>query len=225
MSNVVSSLAPASSSAASDRERRTIVPRHVSHVGALSIAVERSVDGGVTEIGVVGVAGDGLGADGVDGSVAVATSNDDLEVVAPLAVVDGVGGIDGGAPEDTLNQGGGGWVVAAGARVDGGRALESDVDGLAASDGVALGSAGGGVVGVEESVAHVAISVVLGLEVRESGDVAAGSGCVDSDRGDGGIREEGGCSVRARNWASTGGLGGSSSTGVDGGGRGGCGES
>lgn len=84
-----------------------------------------------------------------------------MEVVAPLASVDSILGIDRSAPEATLNVRCGRRVRAARVartRVDGWISLEIDIDRNAVGDGVALGSTGVDIVSLQSRVPKVAIT-------------------------------------------------------------------
>lgn len=68
----------------------------------VAIAVEGSVDGGVTKVDRSRAAG---GSDDLVRDVTVGTSNDYVEILAPLAVVLCIVGGDRTSPEDTPNAG------------------------------------------------------------------------------------------------------------------------
>lgn len=115
----------------------------VGDVGVDTVVAERSVDCSVAERNGVGEAG---GSDDAAVHVSVAAGHDNLEVIAPLAVVDSVGGGDGAGPEDTLDD-----CLRRGVGVLGGGighrvALEVDVDGSTSGNVVAVVGALDGVV-------------------------------------------------------------------------------
>lgn len=87
--------------------------------------------------------------------VGVGARDDALELHVRGARVDGVVEGDGPRPENALDVGCGRGVFAPGAREEGGDALDEDADGLAVEFGVALGGAGGEVVGDHFDVAAV----------------------------------------------------------------------
>jgi len=91
-----------------------------AHVGVVARAVEGRVDGGVAEGDGAGVAC-GSGDAVVD--VAVGARDDDVEVVAPLAVVGGGGGGDGAAVVDAFDYCGAGGFGAGAGWVDAGVAF------------------------------------------------------------------------------------------------------
>lgn len=86
MSDIVGGLCGAGCSAAVDIEE-SVVPRHILQVCVCAVAVERSVDGGVSEISRAIVAGH---CGELCGRVAVGACNHDLEVASPLTRVDRV---------------------------------------------------------------------------------------------------------------------------------------
>lgn len=118
-----------------------------THVGVIALIVIRSVNGSVTEVAWGGVP---RRDDESVVSVTVRASNDDLELVTPLAVhssvrqisevdqacqnspvVVGIGSADGTTPEDTLDHGNTGRVLAAGssgARVDARVTLKVEIE-------------------------------------------------------------------------------------------------
>jgi len=111
-----------------------------------------------------------------DSVVSIGAGNDDVEVLAVLADVGGVGGGDGATEEGALDVGLGEGVGASGGGVDGRVALEEDVEGAAAGDGAADGRAGGGVVRRQVDQTHVGAALDGGLEVGEGASVALGRG-------------------------------------------------
>ena len=173
---VVSCFGLTSSSAAGWIVWCTIVKHLVSYV---AVALGGSINGAVVEEGtseareVVGLFLD----------VAVASSDDNVEIMAPLTIVGGSVSLNGCAPKDTLDNGGAGWVRAVEARVKGGITLEVDVEGRATVPSIAKRRTLVGVIccqaGVSE-VTHRRLSA--SIEVCESVDPArrgCGSvGCV-----------------------------------------------
>lgn len=155
-----------------------------THVGIVLVAVKRSVDGDVSEVSGLIVARDG-GNSVAD--VAVAACNDNLEGLLVLAVVDSVVGGNWATPVDTLDNGGGGGVGVRGGRCGRGVTLKVEVEGAASVDGVALGGTLGGVVGSEDTVAHVAVGVVGGVQVLERLGVSSRNWCCIGGTSKGGV--------------------------------------
>lgn len=100
--------------AAGHVERLAVVEELVAHVAVVLVAVERGVDGGLAVV-LLRVARHVVdqGAD-----VAVGAGDDDVEVLAPLAVVHCGRRVDRAAPPDAFDDGGAGGVGACRGRVD-----------------------------------------------------------------------------------------------------------
>ena len=156
-----------------------------AHVGVGLVAVERCVDGCVTEDGRASVSiRDG---DRVVG-VAVATGNHHAEVAAPLASVHSRLSVDRSAPVHTLDHSDRGRVGAGWGGVDIRVPLKVQVESLqyvsivftpgfydpyrASSDGVATSSTSVRVICLKGRVAHVSHGIVRGLQVLEGLRVA-----------------------------------------------------
>jgi hypothetical protein len=110
-----------------------------AEVGVLVMAVKRCLDSSAIEVGFGCVTrNDGHGTvDILD--VGVGTGHDDMELLLELAVVHGHVRSDGTPPQITLDECGGGRVGATGTRIERGRTLEEDVEGVAPNGGVACG--------------------------------------------------------------------------------------
>jgi len=140
-----------------------------------TLAVKRSVDSGIAEV-------DGSSAtrrsNDLVGDIAVRASNDYVEIFTPLSGVLCILPINRSAPEHAFYVRGAGRVGAAlVVGVDGGIALVVKIESGTALDGITLrGTNVRGVFG-KDSVSHVAISIVAGLQVLESVVVSAGGGC------------------------------------------------
>jgi len=102
-------------------------------------------------------------------NLTIGSGDNNLEVLAPLTSIHCVILGHWTTPERTFDVGRARRVVAvvSTARLYLGVALEVDVEGLAADDGIALFGAAGDIVGRERSVAEVAIRVVRCLLVGE----------------------------------------------------------
>ena len=135
-----------------------------AHVCILANRVERGIDGTAE---FRGSGETGLGIRGIVLGVAVRASDHDLELVTVLAGVDGGLGGDTGTPESALDVGEACGVVTARSWVNGGVALEVDVEGCAEIGGIAKLLAFNGVVGLEGCQTHVAVRVDGCLEVLE----------------------------------------------------------
>lgn len=158
-----------------------------AHVGVLALGIERSV-GGTTELS--GAVEAGLSIGWVVLGVAVRASNDNLELGAPLALVDSSFGGYAGAPESALYVGEACRVLAASSWVDRGVTLEVDVEGCAEVGGIAELLALDGVVGLQGGQTHVAVGIDGCLQVNEGLLVALRLWCVVGCVGEGLIGQE-----------------------------------
>lgn len=147
-------------------------------IGVLACSIERSVDG-TTELSGSVKAGNGVR--GVVLGVAVGASDDDVELITVLALVDCSFGGDTRAPESAFDVGEGGWIRASGTWIDGGVTLEVDVKGSAEVGGIAELLAFDSVVGLEGGETHVAVGVDRCLQVHEGPLVALWGWCVGGD--------------------------------------------
>lgn len=139
----------AGGAAATGVKRLAVIEEDHTQVGAGGAG---DVDGAVADVVGAAVARDVF--DGVV-DVAVVAGGQDVEVVLPLAVVDGVGDGDGAAPEHALDGGGGVGVAAAVGGDDDGVSLKVHVHCGASGCCVALGRAPGNVIGSHSVVAKV----------------------------------------------------------------------
>ena len=140
-------------------------------VGVFARRGQGRVDG-AAELDGAGEAVDGVGR--VLLRVAVGAGDDDVELLAVLALVRGRFSSHAGAPEGAFDVGEGRRVGASRGGVDGRVALKVDVEGGAEIGGVAELLAFDGVVGLEGVEAHVAVGVGRAVEVGEGEGVALG---------------------------------------------------
>ena len=135
-----------------------------SDVCVLACSIERSIDG-TAELGRTVKARHRVR--WVVLGVTIGSSDDDVELVTILAIVDG--GFSGNprAPEGALDVGEGWGVVAACSRVDSGITLEVDVECGAEVSSVAELLAFDCVISLESSQAHVAVGVDRCLEIHK----------------------------------------------------------
>jgi len=145
-----------------------------AHVGVVAVGIEGGVDG-TTKLSRAIVARDSARCG--DLVVCIASSDDNLEVVSPLAEVLGLVGRYTSTPQGALVVGERCRVgTVGGVGVESGIALAVHVEGLATSGLVTKGSTADGVVGSKSPKTHVLVGVEGSVQAGEGRSVTIGSG-------------------------------------------------